>query len=49
MIFSTIIDNLENLSEKMFLYGLYAGLMQINIVKLWNYEQTEGWLNKYAM
>ena len=47
MVFSTITDNLENSSENIFLYDLYIFLVQTNIVKLWNYEQIEGWLNKY--
>lgn len=47
MIFSTVIDNLENSSEKMFLYGLYACHMQISIVKiysveLWTDKQKDG-------
>ena len=44
MIFLTITDNLENLSEKIFLYGLYICLVQTNIVKI-NY----GIMNKKRM
>lgn len=49
MIFLTITDNLENLSEKIFLYDLYICLVQTNIVKI-NYgimNKKKGWLNKY--
>ena len=50
MIFLTITDNLENLSEKIFLYDLYICLVQTNIVKI-NYgimNKKKGWLNKYV-
>lgn len=47
MVFSTTTDDLENSSENIFLYDLYIFLVQTNIVKLWNYEQIEGWLNTY--
>lgn len=40
MIFLTITDNLENLSEKIFLYGLYICLVQTNIVKI-NYGKKK--------